>query len=415
MGYVLLRRWTTPIAALALLLLAPGAARAATVGFEDDDGAALVFTAEPGEANDLLMESDGGSLMFRDDAAPLSAGESCEPVDAQAVRCDPGVFVEIEVRAGDGDDRIVNRVRGLAPVLHVQIDGGEGDDVLRGSRVEEGFDGGPGADYVSGGRGRDTLTASQEAADGTGVTVTLDGEANDGLPGEGDNVRNDIEYVTGGPGADTLVGNDFRNHLDGAGGADRVYGGRGPDQLTGGAGADLLDGGAGGDRLDALEPDGAAAPDRLFCDDGWDEAVGDAQDGIPADCEQYSVDGRSHRNRPTAASGTPPGLPAIVAPTVRVRGRTAILVAGCSESAGCSGTIQLNAPLPGRRGGAAGEPATLARGAFTARAGQVVVVRLKLSARARKLLGSIRRGTAVVQARGEHGGVRVTRRRVRLR
>jgi hypothetical protein len=402
-----------PIAALALLLLAPAVAHAATVGY-DEDGAALVFTAEPGEANDLLMESEGGSLVFRDDA-PLSAGESCESVDAQAVRCDPGVFVEIDVRAGDGDDRVVNRVRGLAPVFHVQIDGGAGDDELRGSRVEEGFDGGPGADYVSGGRGRDTFTASQVAPDGTGVTVTLDGEANDGLPGEGDDIRNDIEYVAGGPAADTLVGNDFRNHLDGAGGADRVSGGRGPDTLTGGEGADSLDGGRGRDRLDALEPGGAAAPDQLLCGDGWDEATGDAQDRVAADCEQYAVDGRQHHNRPTAASGTPPGLPAIVAPTVRLRGRTAILVAGCAESAGCSGTIELDAPLPGRRGAAAGQPTTLARGAFTARAGQVVVVRLKLSARVRKLLGSIRRGTAVVQARGEHGGVRVTRRRVRLR
>jgi CHRD domain len=49
-----------------------------------------------------------------------------------------------------------------------------------------------------------------------------------------------IENVTGGAGADSLVGNFNSNAIDGGGGADWIVGGPGTDNLTGGAGADVL-------------------------------------------------------------------------------------------------------------------------------------------------------------------------------
>jgi Ca2+-binding RTX toxin-like protein len=61
---------------------------------------------------------------------------------------------------------------------------------------------------------------------------------------------------TGGPGNDTLTGNDLRNpitgndgndSLVGLGADDSLFGGAGNDTLAGGAGADLMDGGAGDD------------------------------------------------------------------------------------------------------------------------------------------------------------------------
>jgi Ca2+-binding RTX toxin-like protein len=63
----------------------------------------------------------------------------------------------------------------------------------------------------------------------TGVTVDIDGVADDGnsddgLPGARDNVKSDIENLTGGEGADTLTGNEQPNNLLGGLGADILRG-----------------------------------------------------------------------------------------------------------------------------------------------------------------------------------------------
>ncbi|CAN5412797.1 hypothetical protein BH10PSE7_BH10PSE7_34610 [soil metagenome] len=54
------------------------------------------------------------------------------------------------------------------------------------------------------------------------------------------------DAVTGG-GADTIIGNEWNNSLDGGAGADTLSGGDGNDTLTGGLGADTLSGGEGHD------------------------------------------------------------------------------------------------------------------------------------------------------------------------
>src|SRR6185312_12788009 len=101
------------------------------------------------------------------------------------------------------------------------------DKLLRGS----------GNDTLDGGDGNDLADYSSDRAP---VTITLDGQANDGENGERDNVS--AERVTGGAGGDRLIGDDANNTLIGGGGSDTLVGGGGSDSLQGGDGDDLLDG-----------------------------------------------------------------------------------------------------------------------------------------------------------------------------
>jgi Ca2+-binding RTX toxin-like protein len=143
--------------------------------------------------------------------------------------------------------------------------GGGGDDVLDGGAGNDAMVGGAGADTFAGGPGTDTVSY---ARDPLPATVTVDGQANDGAAGEGDNVGFDNETVIGGngddmlnggddphtliggPGDDTLVGGNSDDTLNGGDGNDRLAGGGGNDSLEGGAGNDQLDGGEGNDTVD---------------------------------------------------------------------------------------------------------------------------------------------------------------------
>jgi CSLREA domain-containing protein len=88
--------------------------------------------------------------------------------------------------------------------------------------------------------------------------------------------------VQGTSGPDVLVGNQFRNELDGRAGNDRIfgkgnddclYGGRGNDFIQGGAGADLLIGGSGNDRLS-----GGTNEDVIIAGPGNDRLYGGPDD-----------------------------------------------------------------------------------------------------------------------------------------
>lgn len=111
------------------------------------------------------------------------------------------------ITAGDGDD---------------QVRGGAGNDVEEagpGNDVLGVDDADPGADDLRGGDGRDELDLRSHA---NGVAVSLDGQANDGTPGEGDNVRPDVEELVLTQGDDTFTGSPRRDVVDGQGGND-VY------------------------------------------------------------------------------------------------------------------------------------------------------------------------------------------------
>jgi VCBS repeat-containing protein len=106
-----------------------------------------------------------------------------------------------------------------------------------------------------------TMKDSQGALSTATVSVTVNGVA-DGADLIGGNHDQTLlgtaldEHITGGNGKDTLSGGGGADTLDGGNGTDSLSGGSGIDRLFGGNGADTLDGGPGSDSLT-----GGAGPD----------------------------------------------------------------------------------------------------------------------------------------------------------
>jgi Ca2+-binding RTX toxin-like protein len=160
------------------------------------------------------------------------------------------------IEGGGGDDVIDGGAEDCSPDT---ISGGSGNDTINGEGGGDDIDAGPGNDTIrnrgcmpdgdtlSGGTGTDTVDYSDSYK---GVTVTLDGLANDGVDGEDDNVVPDVENVIGGHEDDVLVGSSANNLLSGLGGDDLLGGGPGNDTLSGSVGVDVLNGGSGADVLD---------------------------------------------------------------------------------------------------------------------------------------------------------------------
>jgi Ca2+-binding RTX toxin-like protein len=260
-------------------------------GGEADNVASDVEDATGGSGGDVLTGNDGRNVL---DGGP--GGDALHGMGGNDVLIDSG-----------GDN---------APD---SLDGGAGDDAMAA---------GAGADVYSGGDGEDAVTdyAGRSFPGG----VTLDNNADDGAPGEGDNVMANVEDVTGGAGADTLVGNDADNELDGGAGDDALAGGGGNDGLEGGAGRDTVDGGGGRDDLvggagaDTLKSrDGLT--DRLNCNGGTDSVQGEARDDIAGNCENVSI--------------APPTAVAIMSVTVTRAGLVVIRVGCPAVERSCAGAI----------------------------------------------------------------------------
>ena len=200
-----------------------------------DDLANVVFA---GDGNDLLS-GGGGNDSIRGwrgndvvDGGPGDDGLSGDPGDDT-------------LTSGDDDDELADGAG------RDKVEGQSGDDrlIASGWDPDFGFTLGPsGTDYLSGGSGIDTVTYLFRPA---GLRISLDGVANDGEPGENDQVgpAGDVENVEGGEGADLIVGNNGSNVLDGLRGNDQLVGLGQGDTLIGGTGSDIALGGAGTDRL----------------------------------------------------------------------------------------------------------------------------------------------------------------------
>jgi Ca2+-binding RTX toxin-like protein len=375
---------TTLLAACAAALIAPAASQAATLGMEGDT---LVYRGEGAEGISLLLSSyddwDTGKtfLRFSDSGADRIqintgicqnhqyGGIICERdlnrpirIEGSSAKDDISIYsteavpdsIPVSINGNDGDDRIRDAYDSSAGRVltggggNDEIDSYAGNDTLDGGDGNDTLDGGEGNDRVLGGNGDDAVDgdgykdpgsdvidggAGYDYFEGWGqpeqlqrqptVTLTLDGAANDGRPGENDNVTNveDFQmYVVGsftgtdgpekfviynpgnsGPsnligrgGDDELVGHDFNDNVDGGAGNDHVEGGLGNDTVTGGPGQDTIYGDAtaarctyysckisfGNDVINAR--DGEA--DNIDCGIGQDKAIVDAID-VVANCE----------------------------------------------------------------------------------------------------------------------------------
>jgi Ca2+-binding RTX toxin-like protein len=193
------------------------------------------------------------------------------------VQADIGVALWIDAKVGTA----ANPIRELEAAI-----GGPHADVLRGGPGTQRLDGGPGNDLLDGGADGDVLIggAGVDSVDysprATPITVTLGGGADDGSPGEGDDVGA-VEHVAGGRAADRLVGTGAAELLRGNGGDDTIAAGGGADVVHGGAGTDTLDSGTGADIVGAADRDA----DRVVCG-GEDDTVtadnADTLEGCPA-------------------------------------------------------------------------------------------------------------------------------------
>ena len=227
--------------------------------------------ADGGAGNDVLMGALGVDVLLGGEGDDQLWGENRSEGWIGQVADGQGAFVNVAQTA-------FVSATGAADIL----DGGAGNDYLRG-------DGGD--DVLLGGIGVDTLYGDDETLDGvTPGDDLLDGGAgNDQLFGGGGSDRllggadNDTlfgdflndpiganDWLDGGSGNDTLAGGQGDDVLVGGAGRDTLSGNEGEDVLDGGIGNDTLQGGAGGDVLW-----GGANNDRLAGDEGNDQLFGD--------------------------------------------------------------------------------------------------------------------------------------------
>jgi hypothetical protein len=320
---------TLGICAFALALIAAAPASAATVeasGTEDLppsfslQSSTITVRDAGAEANTLTMSlvgPDSGLVRYavRDASAPLTAGAGCTGGGAPGseVTCllprsramsgchrdfcaDAGRQVSFRIELGGGVNSFDSSTMpasdgGTGTSLDTAVVGGSDADTIvtgaGGQRIAPGL----GADVVHTGEGYDTVDAAHSAPDGgdlldlgagtdavsyygmtVPVDVSLDGAANDGVAGEGDNLIN-VEQVTGGSAGDILSGSELGDALLGGPGEDRIAGNAGDDRLDGSGNDDAISGGAGDDLIS-----GNQGADRVSGEDGDDHIHGDQGD-----------------------------------------------------------------------------------------------------------------------------------------
>jgi Ca2+-binding RTX toxin-like protein len=250
------------------------------VDVEDVSGGQGSDTVTGSAANNALTGGPGGLDTLRglagDDYLSAPWGGSAVLVGGDDEDGLYGSNGSDRLSGGDGDDF---------------FQGGQGNDTMSGDagddRVYVDWSGtADGADVISGGAGDDWAQYDQRVAD---LTISLDGAANDGETGEGDNVKPDIESVVGGTGADHITGNagdnvlygmwswsaDRNDVLTGGAGSDQLFGALGNDTLIGGDGEDYMQGADGDDSFQAKDGgsdtvDGGAGIDVVTNSDPFD-------------------------------------------------------------------------------------------------------------------------------------------------
>lgn len=286
---------------IALAVLAPaGTASASTIS----GGSTVTYTAAPGEANKVLVNVvDENTISVWDSGARItSASGGCVVVSSDQFAGDTAqcpMPSAVVANLGDRDDSFwdwdgpstIDAGHGNDNPIYGKggndvIRGGIGSDLLYGQEGDDTLDGGPGDDYLEGvpcwcedeaithgadtyigGGGNDGITYEGRSEN---LALSPDGVANDGAPGEGDNIGPDVLTIVGGHGSDILTGNAARNALAGGEGDDALTGGGGDDNLGGGPGNDRLTGDAGQDTLGGGDGD-----DVLHGGEGVDRYWGD--------------------------------------------------------------------------------------------------------------------------------------------
>jgi Ca2+-binding RTX toxin-like protein len=281
------------LAAIALITVAaaPATASAASLQVASPSGTpTTVYAAAPGEVNALDMHGPDSNfkLPFFEFSAPLTVGPGCAGTNPTLCDNNP-----IDVSLGDMDDVANTNTFGA----DLTMTAGAGDDDVLAGGLNATADGGSGADTMllaadftatgTGGSGRDRLAAGLGAfmvdidgGDGNDLVVP-NGTRNTANGGSGKDRLVSFEglatTLSGGPGSDLLVGplDRLTVTLDGGSGNDLAYGHAGGMTVTAGSGYDVVDvrGGA------------STTPDTVTCGSGLDIVWADAADTVAGDCE----------------------------------------------------------------------------------------------------------------------------------
>jgi Ca2+-binding RTX toxin-like protein len=224
-----------------------------------------------GAGNDTLNGGDGNDQVYGDggnDAVNGDAGDD-------KIGGGPG---SDNVSAGDGNDELAgdNGTTNDAPGGNDVLNAGAGDDTLEPLTISSLFPDMAGSDTYVGGPGKDNFDYFWESGP---VNITLNGVADDGHAGEGDNVGADIEVLGGSRGSDTLIGDDGPQEINGYEGDDDIEGRGGNDVLSGDDLEDTIDGGPGDDAIA-----GGTLADIMIGGPGQDSIVAD---GV---CSTYGID-----------------------------------------------------------------------------------------------------------------------------
>lgn len=202
----------------------------------------LIFTEEYSKYAGLFGHStviDGGTGTDLLNAAAIDSATTInlETNTGTLDGVDVTVFGIEDVVTGDGDDYI-NGSTGDSSFAGMRgddtLDGGTGDDLLDGGVGNDRLIGQGGEDTLIGAEGDDYLDSDTEGTVDLVGDLLDGGSGNDTLQGEAGD-----DTLEGGSGNDSLVGDDSSFNF----GNDTLLGGTGNDTLMGGSGDDLLDGG----------------------------------------------------------------------------------------------------------------------------------------------------------------------------
>ena len=224
---------------------------------------------EGGFEGDHLDGGDGiDSINYYSSNDPITVDLAAGTIDGGEGTGDTPV--SIEYVAGSPHDDVM-----LGSAGYDRFEGYYGNDVLDGRGGDDELQGGYGDDQISGGPGDDWLAeqSDQDGADlldggegfdlvdywgrDAGISLSVDGVANDGEAGEGDNIiaveelgaGNNADIITGTADVDKVKSRGGDDNVTAKGGGDKVNGGGGDDKVNGGGGNDVLDGGPGKDLI----------------------------------------------------------------------------------------------------------------------------------------------------------------------
>ena len=242
---------------------------------------------EGGEGNDTVQVNGSNSLgdSFRID--PNDGRIRFRRTNVNLFTTDIGSVENLDVNGQGGSDVMVGGV-GLNGLVTLDLDGGEGNDLLIGGDSSDVLRGGAGSDTLLGGQGDDVVLGEEgddllivnnnhgsdlleggEGADTVQVNGSITERDQLNIAPNGERVRverTNLENFVLDVGTvetvdiNTLGGNDLVSgsaglaglttlDIDGGGGADSITGGDGNDKIRGGDDNDILRGGGGHDTL----------------------------------------------------------------------------------------------------------------------------------------------------------------------